>query len=57
MLLFVKETGQLIEYGEKNAKESVEEMKSASGMDGQEEGKKQGIRHGYELGRGEGPMT
>jgi len=40
MLLFVKETGRLIECGEKNAKEGIEEMKSASGMNGQEEGKK-----------------
>ena len=43
MLLFVKETGQLIECGEKNAKEGIEEMKSANGMNGQEEGKKQEI--------------
>ena len=38
MQLFVKETGRLIEWGEKNAKEDGKEIETASGMDGQEEG-------------------
>ena len=38
MQLFVDGTGRLIEGAEKNAKESVEKMKSAGTTDGPEEG-------------------
>jgi len=36
--LTLKWTGELIECGEKNAKEDVEALETASGTDGQEEG-------------------
>jgi hypothetical protein len=36
-------TGELIECGEKNAEESIEERKSVGAIDGPEQGKKQGI--------------
>ena len=37
--MIVDRTGDLIECGEKNGKEDVEERKSVSAMDGREEGK------------------
>jgi len=42
MLLFVEETGDLIECGEKRGKESIEEMKSASVTDVPGQGKMKG---------------
>jgi hypothetical protein len=40
LLMTLDGTGELIECGEKNAKEGVEEKESASGTDGPEQGKK-----------------
>jgi len=40
MSVIVDRTGDLIECGEKKGKEDVEAPETASGMDGQKEGKK-----------------
>ena len=43
MALFMDEAGELIEWGEKKGKESIEEMENASTTDGPGQGKSREI--------------